>query len=314
MKFTTLATLSLMLCVSSSVAQAQAKKETPADALFREGRTLLQAGQVAEACEKFNESQKLDPSAGTLLNLGECYERAGRLVPAYEAFRDAEPLSKARSRQDWADTAKTRAEALRAKIPLVFLDLKEQEHVTVSVDAKTYERDVVALGVMVEIGDHSAIVKSEEDTWTHSFTAAAGSKIVLKPEFKRTTKPAVVRKEETSSSPLKTVGIVAMGVGGASVITGLVFAGLANSKKADVEAQCPFYATQEVPRCTSANATGLNDSAKSLALVSSIFTFAGLGVGVGGIALFLLAPHSDRTRVSVAPGPGLAGLSIRIAR
>jgi hypothetical protein len=313
MRFTRLAVLATVLS-ASALTEAQTKKETPADILFREGRTLLQAGQVAEACARFSESQKLEPSAGTLLNLGECYERAGRLVSAYEAFHEAEPMSKARLRQDWADTAKTRSEALRAKIPLVFLDLTEQEHVIVSVDAKTYARDVVALGIMVEIGDHTAIVKSEDETWTQAFTAAAGSKTVLKPAFKHDSKPApIVRKVETPpSSPLKTVGVVTMAVGGAAVLGGLVFGALANTKKADVEALCPSYADLDIPRCTSADATELNNSAKTLALVSSVLTFAGFGVGLGGVALFLLAPRNGQ--VSFAPGPGLAGLSIRVVR
>ena len=37
-----------------------------ADALFKEGRALLDAKKFDEACPKLAESQRLDPGAGTL--------------------------------------------------------------------------------------------------------------------------------------------------------------------------------------------------------------------------------------------------------
>ncbi|HEU4534580.1 MAG TPA: tetratricopeptide repeat protein, partial [Polyangiaceae bacterium] len=48
-----------------------------AEALFREGREAMKRGDLDEACPKFSESQELDPSAGTLLNLALCEQRKG---------------------------------------------------------------------------------------------------------------------------------------------------------------------------------------------------------------------------------------------
>src|SRR5262245_49072385 len=48
-----------------------------AEALFREARTLLEAGKVDEACEKFKASSESEPSSGTLLNLAACRLRQG---------------------------------------------------------------------------------------------------------------------------------------------------------------------------------------------------------------------------------------------
>jgi hypothetical protein len=60
-----------------------------AEQLFREGRQAATAGDYVRACEKFAESQRLDPSTGTLLNLGNCEEHQGHLSSARNYYRTA---------------------------------------------------------------------------------------------------------------------------------------------------------------------------------------------------------------------------------
>ena len=61
-----------------------------AEVLFRQGRELMAAGKLAEACAAFAESQKLDPAVTTLLNLGACRENNRQLATAWGVFLDAE--------------------------------------------------------------------------------------------------------------------------------------------------------------------------------------------------------------------------------
>jgi tetratricopeptide (TPR) repeat protein len=74
--------------IGSSTAYGQAAA-AQAEALFRQGRELMAAGNVAEACSAFEESQKLDPAVTTLLNLGGCREKLGQIATAWGLFLDA---------------------------------------------------------------------------------------------------------------------------------------------------------------------------------------------------------------------------------
>jgi hypothetical protein len=296
-----------------TLAQPQVKvpskaDKAAADALFREGKTLLKDGQTAEACAKFEESQSLDPSAGTLLNLGDCYEKAGLLVKSYQSFVKAEPMSKAREKMDWVETAQTRAAGLKAKIPTLSMDLGAEQ--TITVDGAPFKRDELRAGIMLEAGEHRVAVLYQSQTWNRVFRAEVGSRTVLRPEFKESAqpKPASGGNSHAGLHPMQLTGIVLMGVAGASVATGLVLGALASGKKSDTEALCPNYKTADKPLCTSASATDLNQSAKGLALGATIVTTAGLAVGVGGVLLFLLAPNATKG-VAVEVGPGRASAS-----
>jgi hypothetical protein len=76
----------------AGTAWPQERDEAKADALFREGRALMKKGNFAAACPKLEESQRLDPAPGTAVNLGDCYEKQGRVASAllaYQAARDS---------------------------------------------------------------------------------------------------------------------------------------------------------------------------------------------------------------------------------
>ncbi|MCU0684782.1 MAG: tetratricopeptide repeat protein [Polyangiaceae bacterium] len=108
--------------VAASSAPARANETSDrAEALFREGREAMKRGDLDEACPKFAESQELDPSAGTLLNLALCEQRKGEGARAWAHFRelvDTLPPSDER-----AAIARARAETLSQRLPRVTLRL-----------------------------------------------------------------------------------------------------------------------------------------------------------------------------------------------
>src|SRR5262245_66163384 len=67
-----------------------------AEALYRQAKALMERGELAEACEKFAASHALEPGLGTLLYLGDCYERSGRFASALETFEAAAQLAEER--------------------------------------------------------------------------------------------------------------------------------------------------------------------------------------------------------------------------
>ena len=71
---------------------AAAQDTTHADETFHAGRTLMDSGKLAEACPKFEESQRADPAAGTLLALAYCQELSGLLASAHGSYLAAADL------------------------------------------------------------------------------------------------------------------------------------------------------------------------------------------------------------------------------
>src|SRR5215813_8944568 len=87
------------LCSSTTVSIALASDpKIEAEQSFREGRALLAAGELERACAKFAESQKQDPAAGTLLNLGECLDRRGLAASARATYLEAAKAAALRGR------------------------------------------------------------------------------------------------------------------------------------------------------------------------------------------------------------------------
>jgi len=70
----------------SATAQAQS--------LFDEGRRLMKAGKIAEACVAFEASQHAEAAVTTQLNLAECREQNHQLATAWGAFVEAQRMAR----------------------------------------------------------------------------------------------------------------------------------------------------------------------------------------------------------------------------
>jgi hypothetical protein len=84
----------------------------PALTLFQEGRALGARGDPNAACLKFAESLALERKLGTLLNLGDCSERLGRIAAAWAYFAEASSVAHQAGDTEREQYAGKRAEAV----------------------------------------------------------------------------------------------------------------------------------------------------------------------------------------------------------
>jgi hypothetical protein len=87
-----------------------------AEALFRDAKQRLEAGDVDGACPKFQDSQKIDPALGTLLYLAICHERQNRNASAWSEFASASSWADRSEQSDRGDLARKHMAALEARL------------------------------------------------------------------------------------------------------------------------------------------------------------------------------------------------------
>ncbi|HEY6459621.1 MAG TPA: hypothetical protein VIY73_05695, partial [Polyangiaceae bacterium] len=94
---------------STARAEPTPANRTLAQSLFEEARKLMAAKDYAAACPKLAQSETLDPSPGTLLNLAVCHQEAGRLATAWSEFNDAAASARTAHEDPRVSFATTRA-------------------------------------------------------------------------------------------------------------------------------------------------------------------------------------------------------------
>jgi hypothetical protein len=100
-----------------------------ARALFDEARNMITAGKPAEACPKFEESQRLDPGTGTLFNLADCYERVGRTATAWLTFLDVASQMRTAGQTEKEQVARARAAALEPKLNRLKIEVPQASRI-----------------------------------------------------------------------------------------------------------------------------------------------------------------------------------------
>jgi hypothetical protein len=284
------------------VAFADGGDPAAAETLFRQGRAAAESGNYRLACDKFRESNRLDPAPGTVLNIADCEEKLGHIATAWTLYREV--VQKLPPSDERSTIAASRASALEPRVPKLTIHLAPDA----PADSRVF-RDDVELGhasldtaLPVDPGAHHVEVKAEgRETSSLDVEIAEGEK---KTETVSAGAPETqaAAVHVGSSSSKRTWGYVIGGVGALGVGVGAVTGVMVLGKKKTVDDNCDAN-----KRC---NQTGLDaaDAGRTLGTISGAsFIVGGVALAVGAY-LVLSSDGSERPQTALSLGP--SGVSV----
>ncbi|HEY8038174.1 MAG TPA: hypothetical protein VIF15_00195 [Polyangiaceae bacterium] len=306
-------------------ADTTAQDSAVAQSLYDEAKKLMAASKWGEACPKLEESQRLDPTPVTEFYLADCYEKSGRTASAWTTFLDLASSARRMGGAKAAErekVARDRASALEPKLSQLTVDVPAAVRVpglVVKRDGEVVREGQWGSPVAVDPGSHTIEASAPgKKTWTTSQSVAgAGTSTTvhveaLADEPGATTAPTQTASNPppppggeqpapTSSSPLKTVGLVVAGVGVVGIAVGTIFGLQALSKNSDSNnGHCGPPNFGDPNQCDSTG-VGLRSDATSAGTISTIGFIAGGALLAGGAAMWFFAPSSH---VQAAPAVG----------
>lgn len=295
------------MAVASSASAQTGEQGAAADALYQDGKALLDRGEYAEACPKLAESHRLDAATGTVLALALCWERAGKIASAWSAYTEAATRARAGRDAARADVASRRAADLEPRLPRLRMLLgggvSDRPGLEVLLDGVAMSAGI-GVASPIDPGAHVIEVRAPgKRTERREITAAEGrtTEVVVDALEDAARQEAPVAQPPAPAEPspsgggLRTAGFVLGGVGVAALaggaVVGLVALGEASTLKDELgydadASTCPTATLQE---CTDAYG-----SATTLGTTSTVLFIAG-GVLLGtGLGMIVVAGPTDR--------------------
>ncbi|HET9956477.1 MAG TPA: tetratricopeptide repeat protein [Polyangiaceae bacterium] len=307
-----LLTCGLLVLASPPAARAETAASPPAsndkvaaEALFREGRKLMSEARYAEACSKFEASQRLDPGVGTMLNLAECYEKTGRTASAWAEFREVISAAREADSREREELARRRADALETKLSRLTISLSTEatqiRGLEVRRDGTVLDSAEYGSAIPVDPGKHTIEATAPgRGKWFKALEIGADGAqeavtIPSLPEAGETSKSTNVavgqvtpdRVESSGSSSKKGVAIALGAVGVVGIGVGTYFGLKASSAWSDAKDGCGDY-----QNC-SEGAIRDGDTARHAATASTIAFGVGIvGLASGTVLWFLSGPSN----------------------
>lgn len=309
-------------------APARAQQEGVAESLFRQAREEMKQGEARNACPKFEESYRLDPSVGTLLNWGLCEEALGHTATAWTKLRqfvDSAPTGDGRLRLARQTIAK-----LEAELPWVRLIVDQgTEQVIVQLDGVELRDASLREAIPVDPGEHSATVSlTTGETRETRFQIKQAERLDLR--LSPPNRMALVAPSEPAptsppqSTIAKSVPIVpvrapnlatprsrrnnermaaytAVAVGSAAFVMGSVFGFMALRDRSIVREHCPNHDCNDQTGLDAARSGARNETIADVA-----FGVTALGLATAGVLFW----HSRRASAAVSVGANSASLSL----
>lgn len=288
--------VALALCAGAPVASAQSADPAAAEALFREGRKLADAGDYAGACAKFSESERLEPAIGTVFNIGDCEERQGHLARAWTLYRQV--VQRLPPNDGRRVIAEKRVAALEPKLPRLSVRLQSGAPAGSRIERDGVELGSASLGseLPVDPGEHVVLVSAPgHETREFRVTMREAEVLTLDvapgaPVTQRNAEPPPppATSQPSSSSGQRTAGYVIGGLGLAGLVTGAIAGYLVLDAKSTVDEDCDAE-----KRC-GPEGVDAAESGKTFGVVTTVGLAVGaLGLGVGSYLVLSAGPERE---------------------
>lgn len=300
----------LVLSVTTATAQPAA------DAAFDRGREMLKVGNYAEACDAFDESQRLRPRPDTQFNIALCSEQLGKLATALALHRELahtldSPTRRAKS-AELAAQLEPRVPRLqilvgearkRTRRPPPDLAVRVNGELVTSyddlpIDLGTNQVTAIAPGFRDWSGQVSAAEEAKTVRITIDLERDPDAKAGVGPVGPDPPTEPPVERRRGGSSNRKAYGAITMAMGGVALGGGLMFGYLAKTAWDDARAACG-----NDEECTDAqfpNAQDLRDKASSRGNLATVLSIGGGVALVVGVTIYITAPRSHKA-VAIAP-------------
>jgi len=278
-----------------------------AEALFVEGRSLLEAGRYAEACAKLAESLAQDPASGTAINLALCFEKQDKLASAWAHYRVAASLARRDAKAEREAAAEAKVRELEPRLPrLTITTLQRVPELEVTWGELKLGGAALGSAIPIDAGEHDLIVKAPG---YHPLTQLV---VVKDGESRRVLLPVLVPlaaspgptplartvaspvRETARSTAMPTSALVLGGTGLALFAVGTYFGVSALSSYGTAGDLCPAR-----HGCTD-EALAARAKAGQRAWVANIALGAGLLASGGAVFLWLSNRHEPKASASIS--------------
>lgn len=295
-----------------------------AEELFRQGQSLMSESRYEEACPKLAESQRLESSTGTLLNLAVCHEKQGKLASAWNEFQEALVVARRDGREDRMRFAEEHIASIEPNLSRLTITLPKESDVPgleVQLDGTKMGRPALGVALPVDPGVHEILVTApDKKPWKTSIEIPEG------PGKQSVSIPALLDapKDPKESQATTDVSVQDEGARDGSTQRSLAYGagalglvGVALGTAFGIDALSKFNRSNENGcngnDCNTEGAD-LRDAARTSGNVSTVAFIAG-GVLVGtAVVLYFTAPRSQKAAVSGSSGTerGYSGSGERI--
>ncbi len=321
---------SLVVLAASMVARvANADDPAIAQQAFEEGRVLMAAGRVAEACPKFAAAAQLSQTAGVRLNLAECYAKLGKTASAWAKAKDALSIAERAGDSVAASLARAQMSALQPKLSYLTIVVAREgapQGLELALDGEPVPAPLWGTALPVDTGEHDIAARApgRQPASTKATVAAQGDRVTV-------SLPALLAAPETPPVPAPGAGLAAPPPGadvsgGSSRTTvrvvalvsgglGLVGLGLGAAFGLDANAKKSDYQQREAGGRCDAECVSLSKDAVGEATASTIAFVAGGALVAAGAVLWLTAPSGgvEARGVAIVPMAGPRGMGAGVS-